>query len=163
MGVRSVALKSDAKAAAKVREYFGKECNVQIVTYLNFNGDCEEAFKFYEQCLGGEIVAMLTHEETPARDQVPAEWRDRIMHARLRIGDAELMGSDSQPGHGDTRTGFAVSVHVGDPTEADRIFEGLAEGGTVHMPIAETFWAARFGMLVDRFGTPWIINCEKAS
>jgi len=136
---------------------------VKIVTCLNFNGDCGEAFRFYEQCLRGEIVAMLTYGDTPAGDHIPAEWRDRIMHARLRIGDAELMGADSPPDSHDTPRGFAVSLHVVEPTEADRIFGRLAEGGTVQMPIAENFWASRFGMVTDRFGTPWIINCEKAS
>ena len=85
------------------------------------------------------------------------------MHARLRVGDAELMGSDVPPDSHDTPRGFAVSLHVADPTEADRVFGALTEGGTVQVPIAENFWASRFGMLTDRFGTPWLINCENAS
>jgi PhnB protein len=136
---------------------------MQLVPYLNFNGQCEEAFKFYEQCLGGKIVAMFTHRETPAAEHVSPEWQDRIMHARLVVGDAVLMGSDSPPEHFEEQKGMSVSLHLDDPAEAERIFHALAEGGDVRMPIQETFWAHRFGMLVDRFGTPWMINCEKTA
>ncbi len=134
---------------------------MQLTPYLNFNGRCEEAFKFYEQCLGGKIVAMIVHAGTPAEQHVPAEWADKIMHARLHVGDAVLMGSDSPPEYYQEPAGNYVSLLTKDPAEADRIFQGLAEGGTVIMPIEETFWAVRFGMVKDRFGTPWMINCEK--
>jgi PhnB protein len=136
---------------------------MQLTPYLNFNGQCEAAFKFYEQCLGGKIVALFTHRNTPAAEHVPAEWQDRIMHARLVVGDAVLMGSDSPPAYFEEPKGMYVSLQIDHPAEAERIFHALAEGGTVRMPIEETFWAARFGMLVDRFGTPWMINCEKAT
>jgi PhnB protein len=136
---------------------------MQLTPYLNFNGQCEAAFKFYEQCLGGKIVAMITHRETPAAAHVSPEWQDRIIHARLVVGDAVLMGSDCPPDYFEEPQGFSVSVQIDDPAEAERIFHALAEGGAVRMPIEETFWAVRFGMLVDRFGTPWMINCEKAA
>ena len=136
---------------------------MQLIPYLNFNGQCQAAFKFYEQCLGGKIIAMMTYGSTPAADHVSAETRDRIIHARLLVGDAVLMGSDSPPEHFQEPGGTYVSIHVNDPAEAERIFHALEEGGTVRMPIEETFWAVRFGMLVDRFGTPWMINCEKAA
>jgi PhnB protein len=136
---------------------------MQLIPYLNFNGQCQAAFKFYEQCLGGKIIAMMTYGSTPAADHVSAEMRDRIIHARLLVGDAVLMGSDSPPEHFKEPGGMTVSIHVDDPAEAERIFHALEEGGTVRMPIEETFWAVRFGMLVDRFGTPWMINCEKAA
>jgi PhnB protein len=136
---------------------------MQIVPYLNFNGQCEAAFKFYEQCLGGKIVAMFTYGGTPAAEHVSAESRDRIMHARLVVGDAELMGSDSPPEMFEAMKGLYVSLLIESPQEAERIFHALAEGGTVVMPIEETFWAVRFGMVIDRFGTPWMINCEKAA
>jgi PhnB protein len=136
---------------------------VQLTPYLNFDGNCEEAFRFYEQCLGGKIVAMFTHRETPAAEHVPAEWQDLIMHARLQVGDAVLMGSDSPPEHYEAPKGSYVSIQVDDPAAAERIFHALAEGGAVQMPIQETFWATRFAMLTDRFGTPWMINCEKSA
>jgi PhnB protein len=136
---------------------------MQLIPYLNFNGQCEAAFKFYEQCLGGKIVAMFTYGGTPAAEHVSAESRDRVMHARLVVGDAVLMGSDSPPEMFEEQKGMSVSIHIDDPAQAERIFNALADGGQVRMPFGETFWAHRFGMLVDRFGTPWMINCEKAA
>ena len=136
---------------------------MQLNPYLTFKGQCEPAFKFYEQVLGGKIVAMIPHEGTPAADHVPAEWRSKIMHARLVLGDKVLMGSDAPPEHYEEMKGFSVTLGIDDPTEAERVFHALAESGTVRMPIQETFWAKRFGMLVDRFGTPWMISCEKAA
>jgi PhnB protein len=134
---------------------------VKLNPYLMFNGNCEEAFGFYERVLGGKIVAMHAHEGTPAAEHVPAEWGKKIMHARMTIGDEVLMASDAPPGHYQPMQGFSVSLNVEAPGEAERVFHALAEGGTVRMPIQETFWALRFGMLTDRFGTPWMINCEK--
>jgi PhnB protein len=134
---------------------------MQLNPYLTFNGQCEAAFKFYERVLGGKIVAMIPHEGSPAAEHVPSEWRNKIMHARLAVGDKVLMGSDAPPGHQEDMKGFSVSLGIDDPKDAERIFHALAENGTVRMPIQETFWAVRFGMLVDRFGTPWMINCEK--
>lgn len=136
---------------------------MQLNPYLFFNGQCEPAFRFYERCLGGKIVAMMPHEGTPAADHVPADWRSKIMHARLTVGDMVLMGSDVPPDRFEAPKGFSVTLGVDDPSEAERIFHALAEGGTVRMPLEKTFWAARFGMLVDRFGTPWMINCEQAA
>ena len=134
---------------------------MQLNPYLTFNGQCEAAFKFYEQCLGGKIEAMMPHAGTPAEEHVPVEWRDKIMHARLAVGDGVLMGSDAPPERYEKPRGFSVSLQIKDPAQADRAFHALAEGGAVQMPIQPTFWAARFGMLVDRFGTPWMINCDK--
>ena len=136
---------------------------MRLNPYLTFNGQCEAAFKFYEQCLGGKIEAMLTHEGSPITDQVPSEWRNKILHARLAVGDAVLMGSDAPPECYEKSQGFSVSLQIADPGEAERIFRALAEKGTVRMPLQQTFWAARFGMLVDRFGIPWMINCERAT
>ena len=136
---------------------------MQLNPYLLFNGQCEAAFKFYEQCLGGKIETMMTHAGTPAEEHVPAEWRDKILHARLVVEDSVLMASDAPPGHYQQPQGFSVSLQLKDPEKAERIFQALAEGGTVQMPIEETFWAARFGMLKDQFGIPWMINCERAA
>jgi len=134
---------------------------MQLQPYLHFNGDCETAFKYYERILGGKIDAMMTHAGSPAEQHVPAEWRNKILHARLVVGDAVLMASDSPPGHYKKPQGFTVSIQINDTTRAEAIFRGLADGGTVTMPFAETFWAARFGMLVDKFGTPWMVNCDR--
>jgi PhnB protein len=138
-----------------------KEATMQLNPYLNFNGQCEAAFKFYEKSLGGKIEAMFTHAGTPAEQQTPPEWRDKILHARLTIGDNILMASDAPPDCYEEPKGFSVSLQINDPKEAERIFRALAENGKVQMAIQETFWATRFGMLVDQFGIPWMINCEK--
>ncbi|MGH7962356.1 MAG: VOC family protein [Candidatus Binatia bacterium] len=134
---------------------------MQLIPYLNFNGQCEAAFKFYEQCLGGTIVAMMTHGDSPIADQVPSGLHNTILHARLIVGDQVLMGSDSPPEHHEKPQGMYVSLGIDDPADAERIFHALAENGTVRMPLQQTFWAARFGMLVDRFGIPWMINCDQ--
>jgi PhnB protein len=133
---------------------------MQLNPYLFFNGQCEAAFRFYERSLGAKIVAMMPHAGTPAEGQVPPEWRDKIIHARLVLGDQVLMGSDAPPEHFEKPQGFSVTLGIDDPADAERIFNALAENGTIRMPIQQTFWALRFGMLVDRFGIPWMINCE---
>jgi PhnB protein len=135
---------------------------MQINSYLLFTGDCEEAFKSYEKLLGGKIEFKMTHGESPAASQVPPEWHGKIMHARMSTPGGVLMGSDAPPGRQQKAQGFSVSISVDDPAEADRIYNGLADGAkAVSMPIQETFWARRFGMLTDRFGIPWMVNCEK--
>lgn len=133
---------------------------MRLNTYLVFNGQCEEAFKFYEQVLGGKITGMFTHAGTPAATQVPPEWLNKIMHVNLKVGDSSLMGSDSPPDRYKQPKGFSVNIAVQDPAEAERIFHALAEGGTIGMPIQQTFWAERWGMVIDRFGIPWMVNCE---
>ncbi len=136
---------------------------MQLNPYLFFNGDCEAAFKFYEECLGGRIEAMRTHAGTPAEEQVPAEWRDKILHARLVVGDQVLLASDAPPGRYEKPKGFFVHLQLKDPAEAERIFHALAEDGAVQMPIQQTFWAPLFGMLIDRFGIPWMVHCERGA
>jgi PhnB protein len=133
---------------------------MQLNPYLTFNGQCETAFKFYEKCLGGKIEAMLRHTGTPAEQHVPPEWREKIMHARLAVSGEVLMGSDAPPDHYKEPKGFSISLQFKDIKEAERVFHALAENGKVGMPLQQTFWAARFGTLVDRFGIPWMINCE---
>ncbi|HEV2131294.1 MAG TPA: VOC family protein [Longimicrobiaceae bacterium] len=137
---------------------------MRIDPYLNFDGDCAEAFRFYEQLLGGEIDTMMTHGESPIANEVPPEWHPRILHASLRLGDALLMASDAPPDRYQPPQGNYVSLLVEEPREAERIFHALAEGGRVTMPFEKTFWASGgFGMVTDRFGTPWMINCEGSS
>jgi PhnB protein len=130
--------------------------------YLTFRGDCEAAFTLYAQVLGGKIEAMMRHQGSPMEGHVAPEWRSKIMHARLVVGGQVLMGSDAPPDRQEDSKGFSVSITVDQPAEAERIFHALAEKGTVRMPIQKTFWAERFGMLVDRFGIPWMVNCEGA-
>jgi PhnB protein len=146
--------------ARRQRTPGGKERTVKLNSYLNFDGQCEEAFRFYERCLRGKIVSMMNHEESPIADQVPAAWGKRIMHARLQVGEGILLGSDFPPDEHEKPRGFAVALQLKDPGEADRVFRELAEDGTIQLPIQPTFWAVRFGMLVDRFGIPWMVNCE---
>ena len=134
---------------------------MKIEPYLMFDGCCEDAFKFYESVLPGKIEMMMTYGEAPEECPSAPETRDKIMHACLVVGDQRLMGSDSPPQYREKPQGFAVSINVEDAGEAERIFNALAEGGSVTMPIGETFWAIRFGMLVDRFGTPWMVNCSR--
>lgn len=136
---------------------------MQLNPYLMFNGNCEAAFKFYEHCFSGKIVAMMTHKQAPSAEHVPAEWHDKIMHVCLDLGDRLLMGSDSPSGYFEAPQGFYVQISVDEPAEAERIFHALAENGTIKMPFEQTFWAFRFGMLVDQFGTPWMVNCEKGA
>jgi PhnB protein len=135
---------------------------MQLNPYLTFDGRCEAAFKFYEKVLGGKIEAMMTYGSSPMAEQTPADWRNKIMHARLTVGDKMLMASDAPPDRREAMKGFSVTISLDDPGQAERIFHALSEKGTVQMPIQKTFWAARFGMLVDQFGTPWMINCEQA-
>jgi PhnB protein len=134
---------------------------VRLNPYLSFNGQCEEAFKFYEECLGGTIQFMMTWAESPMVDQTPPEWRDKIIHATVMIGETALSGADSPPGYYEKPAGFSVAIEIKDPAEAERIFNALAENGKETMPLQQTFWAVRFGMLTDRFGIPWMINCEQ--
>lgn len=136
---------------------------MQLNPYLMFNGQCEAAFRFYEKALGGKIETVMTYAGSPMADQTPPEWRNKVMHARLKVGDKILMGSDPPPDHYEPMKGFSVTLSIGDPSEAERIFHALSENATVRMPIQKTFWAARFGMLIDQFGTPWMVNCEQAA
>ena len=134
---------------------------MEVAPYLNFNGQCAEAFRFYEKTLGGKIVMMQTHGETPMKDQVPADWRDKVIHARLVVDNFALMGSDAPGDHYERPQGTHVSVSVRSAADGERIFNALAEGGKVTMPFAKTFWSSGFGMTVDRFGIPWMVNCEQ--
>lgn len=135
---------------------------MQLASYLIFNGKAEAAFKFYAQCLRGKIAMMMRFGEALGGEQTSAETRDWLMHVRLEIGDQVLMASDCPPDRPyEGIKGCSVSIAVDTKAEGERIFNALKEGGTVQMPYEKTFWAARFGMLVDQFGVPWMINCEK--
>jgi PhnB protein len=133
---------------------------MQLSTYIYFSGNCAEAFAFYEKALGGKIVMMMTYGETPEAEHMPSDWSDAIIHARMSVGDAVLMGSDAPPDRYSRPQGFSVSVTTDTTAEAERIFAALAEDGSVYMPMDETFFAARFGMLSDKFGIGWMVACE---
>ena len=134
-----------------------------LTPHLSFNGQCEAAFRFYEKCLGGRNVTMLTWGETPMAAQAPPGFKDRILHATLMIGEAMLAGSDVPPDRYEKPRGFHVLIGIDDPKDGERIFHALAQNGTVQMPFAKTFWAAGFGVLTDQFGISWEINCEQRS
>jgi len=134
---------------------------MQLHPHLAFNGQCEAAFHFYEKCLGGKVIVMMTYGDTPIEEETPPDWRKKIIHATLALGDQRFSGADVTAEHYQKPQGFSVLLNLSDAAEADRIFTALADGGTVQMPLQETFWALRFGMLVDQFDIPWLVNCEK--
>jgi len=135
---------------------------MQLYPHLTFDGQCETAFKFYQECLHGEITLMMTYENTPMDLQTPSDWGKKISHATFTHAAFMFSGSDALPGHYQKPQGFALQFNLSDPAEAERIFRAMAENATVQASLQETFWALRFGALVDRFGIPWLINCEKA-
>jgi PhnB protein len=134
---------------------------MELNAYLTSNGQCEEAFKFYELCLRGKIEMMVTHGDSPWRNRPLQNCVQGILHTRLTVGNAVLMGSDAPPQFFSQPQGFSVSISVESTDEAERIFKELADGGTVRVPLQETFWAKRLGMLIDRFSNPRMVNCEQ--
>jgi PhnB protein len=125
--------------------------------YLSFDGQCEAAFRFYERCFGGTITSLLAWGDSPMAKDAPPEWGAKILHASFSVGDVVLAGADTQ--RYERPRGFSVMLGLSDRIEAERIFDALAEDGTVTVPLQETFWAIRYGWVTDRFGIPWTINC----
>lgn len=136
---------------------------MQMNPYLSFKGDCEAAFTFYERCLGARMGEIFRYAGSPMTGQVPAGWQDKVMHGSLTLGDQVVMGADVVPEQFEEPKGFSLSLQIKDTSDATRVFQALAEGGKIVVPLEKTFWAERFGMLVDRFGIPWMINCEGAA
>ena len=136
---------------------------MQASPYLSFDGQCEAAFTLYARCLGGELGAIFRYAGTPLAGQVPTDWQDKVMHASVRLGDLVLMGADVAPDRYQAPKGSSLALHFDDATDAERIFRELAEDGSIVVPLGKTFWADRFGMVVDRFGVPWLINCGGAA
>lgn len=134
---------------------------MKISPYLNFHGNCAEAFDLYAKVLHGKDLHIMTFGQMPPGMGVAENEKDFVAHARFSVGDTLIMGSDAPGSRYNKPQGYAVNISVDTPEEADRIFAALSEGATIGMPIAETFWARRFGMLTDRFGTHWMVNCEK--
>jgi PhnB protein len=133
---------------------------MMVNSYLAFSGNCKEAFQLYERVLGGKIRFMMTHGESPMADQFGPDWKDKIMHATLETPGGLIMGADHPQGRTTKPSGFCVSVTVKDVAEAERIFKGLSDGGQVQMAMQKTFWSPGFGMCIDKFDVPWMVNTE---
>lgn len=133
-----------------------------LATYLTFNGNCEEAMGFYAHALGVQLNELHRFGDMPG-EEIPEDYKTKVMHTNLTFEGTMLMASDSHPnmGYDGSHNGFSVSVTVLSPEQADTVFGALSEGANVVMPIAETFWAQRFGMLVDKYGVAWMVNCDK--
>ena len=129
---------------------------------LGFNGQCEAAFRFYEQNLNGTVTYMLKWGDSPMAAEAPPGYASKIAHATLKVGELGIAGSDVPPDRYEAPQGFQILLNMDDPFAAERIFQAFAQDGKVLVPLAETFWAARFGVVVDRFGIAWSINAEKA-
>ena len=133
---------------------------MKLVPYLNFNGNCEDALNFYKKCLGGKIVGLQRFSDSPM--DVPKGFKKRVLHATFKFGDNVIMASDSMPAnpieHGN---GFSLSIDVKDVKSLNSTFKKLSAGGKVTMPLQDTFWGARFGMLKDKYGVGWMFNCDK--
>ena len=134
---------------------------MKLYTYLNYGGNCAQAFRFYEEHLGGKIVMMMTHGQQPNPDNVPPDWKDAILHARINIGETVLMGADVPPERFQPMRSAYLSLIVNSTEEAERLYALLSEGGEIFMKMEETFFAFRFGMLRDKFGTSWMILHER--
>jgi PhnB protein len=134
---------------------------VKLNPYLNFDGRCEEALKFYEKCLGGKTVMKMTWGESPMGEKMAPNWKDKIIHATFVLDGQEIGAADSPPGYYQKPQGISITLNIDSPGVAEHVFKALSDKGEVQMVIAETFWARRFGMCVDQFGIPWMINCGK--
>jgi PhnB protein len=130
--------------------------------YLHFSGDCADALKFYENVMGAKTGMVMPFSAAPPGGNLPPDWKDKIMHANVTVGDNLLQATDAPPGMYAKPQGFRVTLNVDSSTDADRIFKALAENGSVQMDISETFFAHRFGMVTDKFGIPWIVIHNKA-
>ena len=136
---------------------------MQLEPYLFFDGKCEEALNFYKEVFNGEIEGLSKWKEAPADSGMPPvtpQTENRVMHANFRAKGVEFMASDAQPGKVYGEGAISLSIGTDDLAEAERVFNRLAEGGKVEMPMTDTFWGARFGMLTDRFGIDWMVNCR---
>jgi PhnB protein len=134
---------------------------MQLHTYLNYGGNCEQAFRFYEQQLGGKITFLMRHGEQPGPSQLPAEWNGKILHARLSLGGTDLLGADIPPDRFQPMRSAYLTLTLASTDEAERVYALLTDGGEIYMAIAETFFAHRFAMFRDKFGTSWMLMHPK--
>jgi len=128
--------------------------------YLSFDGRCEAAFRFYEQRLGATNASMFPYANSPMA--VPPGWETKIMHGSITLGGITVAGADPPPGRYEQPKGFRIFLEADDPAETERLFHALAESATIEMPLQETFWSLRFGVLTDQFGIPWTLSCAQA-
>jgi PhnB protein len=136
---------------------------MKLYTYLNYGGNCRQAFEFYEEHLGGKITSIATHGEQPDTSKVPPGWKNAVLHARIEIGGTVLLGADIPPERFQPMRSAYLSLLVDSVDEAERTYALLSDGGQIFMPMEETFFAHRFAMLRDRFGTSWMLLHERAS
>ncbi|MDR3425867.1 MULTISPECIES: VOC family protein [Silvimonas] len=133
---------------------------MQVQTYLTFNGNCEEVLAFYSQSLGSKTTYVVRYKEAPADQATDPAWAEKILHSNFSIGDTQLMAMDCTPERATAqKNGFTLSLNVNTVEEGERYFNALADGGQITMPFGPTFWTKGFGMVKDKFGTPWMINC----
>ena len=130
---------------------------MQLNTYLNYGGNCEQAFRFYEEHLGGKVTMLMRHGEQPNASNVAPEWKNAVLHARMTLGGTELFGADMPPDRFQPMRSAYLSLSVESVEEAERVYALLTDGGQIFMKMEETFFASRFAMLRDRFGTSWMI------
>ena len=135
---------------------------MKLCTYLNYGGNCRQAFEFYEKNLGGRIVFITTHGEQPQPGNVPPDWKNAVLHARMELGETILLGADIPPERFKPMRSAYLTLISGTPEETERQYALLSEGGEIFMKLEETFFARRFAMLRDRFGTSWMLLCEAA-
>ena len=135
---------------------------MQLHTYLNYGGNCEQAFQFYEQHLGGKITFLQRHGDMPGPSQLPAEWKAKVLHARMSLGGTDLLGADVPPDRFQPMRSAYLTLTVDSIQEAERIYGLLTDGGEIFMKMEETFFAHRFAMCRDRFGTSWMLMHPKA-
>jgi PhnB protein len=134
---------------------------MKLYTYLNYGGNCLQAFEFYVEHLGGSITMMAKHGDNPPPPGAPPDWSNAVLHARMELGDTILMGADVPPSRFQPMRSAYLTLLVDSIEEAERVYALLTEGGEIFMPIAETFYAHRFAMMRDRFGTSWMLMHEK--
>lgn len=130
---------------------------MHVSPYIYFDGNCEEAFGFYAKAIGAKIGAMMTFAGTPAEGQTPDGWKNKIIHAQLDIGPTQVLASDAPPGRYEKGQGYCITLRADSAADAERVFKALSEGGEARMPLTETFFASRFGMLSDKFGISWMV------
>jgi len=131
---------------------------MQVNPYLHYNGNCEEAFRFYEKAIGAKIEVIMHVEGSPAAEQMPPEMAKKVLHAQMTIDGEVVMASDAPPAHFEKMQGFSVALQIQDPAEGAKVFAALSAGGEIRMPFGATFWSKGFGMCVDKFGVPWMVN-----
>jgi len=130
--------------------------------HLSFDGRCQEAFEFYKNQLDASITLMLSYGDSPSSKDTPEEWHNKIIHANLAIDNTEISGTDVQPYQYQKPQGFSILLEINSQAEAWRVFEAFSEGGSIGFPLQKTFWSEAYGMLIDRYGIPWEINCASS-